>query len=107
MRPGGGGSLARPTSPRPRGGAGARQRRYGMCRDLAEAEAAADEIGLPGVLKAPDRQGQKGLALVREPEELEAAVRLAVGASRSGLCLVEEAVPGPEVTVNAFSVAGR
>ena len=87
--------------------AGVPQPHYAICRDLAEVEAAVAGIGLPCVLKAPDRQGQKGLALVREPSELAAAVDLAVTASRAGLCLVEEAVPGPEVTVNAFSVDGR
>jgi biotin carboxylase len=87
--------------------AGVPQPRWAVCRDLAEAEAAAAEIGLPCVLKAPDRQGQKGLALVQEPHELADAVALAVAASRSGLCLVEEAVEGPELTVNAFSSESR
>jgi biotin carboxylase len=86
---------------------GVPQPRYAVCRDLAEVEEAVRALGLPCVLKAPDRQGQKGLALVREPEELAAAVTLALAASRSGLCLVEEAVDGPEVTVNAFSCDGR
>jgi biotin carboxylase len=87
--------------------AGVPQPRHAVCRDLGEVEEAVRGLGLPCVLKAPDRQGQKGLALVREPEELPAAVTLALSASRSGLCLVEEAVDGPEVTVNAFSTAGR
>jgi len=86
---------------------GVPQPRYRICRDLEEAEAAAAELGPPCVLKAPDRQGQKGLALVQEPDELGRAVALALAASRSGFCLVEEALEGPEVTVNAFSVDGR
>jgi biotin carboxylase len=86
---------------------GVPQPRYAVCRDLAEAEEGARLLGLPCVLKAPDRQGQKGLALVREPEELAAAVSLALSASRSGSCLVEEAVEGPELTVNAFSTGGK
>ncbi len=86
---------------------GVPQPRYAVCGDLEEAQAAVAQIGLPCVLKAPDRQGQKGLALVREPEELAPAVELVLAASRSALCLLEEAVPGPEVTVNAFSVDGR
>ena len=87
--------------------AGVPQPRWAVCRVLAEAEAAVADIGLPCVLKAPDRQGQKGLALVQDPDQLADAVALAVAASRSGLCLVEEAVEGPEVTVNAFSFEGR
>ena len=87
--------------------AGVPQPRSRVCRDLAEATAAVEELGYPCVLKAPDRQGQKGLALVRSPDELPAAVELALAAARTPVCLVEEAVPGQEVTVIAFSTGGR
>jgi biotin carboxylase len=80
--------------------AGVPQPRYAICRDLDEARAAG--IGFPCVVKAPDRQGQKGLSLVAGESELAAAVESAIAASRAGLCLVEELVDGPEVTVNAF-----
>jgi biotin carboxylase len=66
-----------------------------------------DALPLPCVVKPADRQGQKGLTLVVEPDALDEAIAVAVGESRIGLALVEELVPGPEVTVNAFSVAGR
>ena len=71
-------------------------------------EIATDAQGLsvPCVVKPPDRQGQKGLTLVHERSELEAAVELAVAESRVGCALVEELVEGPEVTVNAFSTQG-
>jgi biotin carboxylase len=59
------------------------------------------------VVKAPDRQGQKGLALVRSEDELPAAISWAIEESRSGFAIVEELVEGPEVTVNAFSVRGE
>jgi biotin carboxylase len=62
---------------------------------------------LPCVVKPADRQGQRGLTLVREPDELGEAVALAVSESRSGVALVEELVEGPEVTVNAFSLDGQ
>ncbi len=65
-----------------------------------------EELGFPCVVKPPDRHGRRGLALVRSREELEAAVRAALRASRSGLCLVEELAQGPEVTVTAFSSGG-
>ncbi len=64
------------------------------------------EPAVPCVVKAPDRQGQRGLALVRDAAELPAALAAAEAASRSGAVLVEELVAGPEVTVNAFSVDG-
>jgi biotin carboxylase len=66
----------------------------------------ADGLPLPSVVKPVDRQGQKGLSVVAERTELEEAIARAVHASRTGLALVEELVPGPEVTVNAFSVGG-
>ncbi len=62
---------------------------------------------IPCVVKAPDRQGQRGLTLVRDPGELGAAVEAAVAESRSGSYLAEELVDGPEVTVNAFSFDGE
>jgi biotin carboxylase len=64
------------------------------------------DVPLPCVVKAPDRQGQRGLTLVHRREELADALRTAAGESRSGGVLVEELVAGPEVTVNALSVDG-
>jgi len=61
---------------------------------------------VPCVVKAPDRQGQRGLTLVRDESELPAALATAIAASRNGGFLAEEYVEGPEVTVNAVSVDG-
>ena len=66
-----------------------------------------DGLPVPAVVKAPDRQGQRGLSLVMRRRELAAAVARAFEASRAGVALVEELVEGPEVTVNAFSAGGR
>ena len=57
----------------------------------------------PCVVKVPDRQGQRGLALVTERAELANALAEAAHESRGGAILAEEHVDGPEVTVNAFS----
>ncbi len=67
----------------------------------------ADAFRLPAVVKAPDRQGQRGLSVVREPSGLWPAMVLALSESRSGTALVEELIEGPEVTVNAFSLGGE
>lgn len=64
------------------------------------------KVSGPVVVKAPDRQGQKGLTLVEDPAGLPAAIEIARGAARSGAALVEELVDGPEVTVVGFSVDG-
>lgn len=66
-----------------------------------------DSRVFPCVVKAPDRQGQRGLSLVRKPSELATAVERAIRASRTGAAVIEELVEGPELTVNAFSVDGR
>ncbi len=63
-------------------------------------------LAVPCVVKAPDRQGQRGLAFVRSADELPAAIEEAIAASRNGFCLVEEWIDGPEMTVNAYSVGG-
>ena len=57
-------------------------------------------------MKPVDRQGQKGLAVVSDAAGLAEAIAAAVEVSRNGLALVEELVPGPEITVNAFSAGG-
>ena len=64
------------------------------------------EVDGPVVVKAPDRQGQKGLSYVADRAGLPAAIETARGAARSGLALVEELVDGPEVTVVGFSIGG-
>jgi biotin carboxylase len=60
----------------------------------------------PVVVKAPDRQGQKGLSLVDRAGELPGAIERARSAARSGAALVEELADGPEVTVVGFSSGG-
>ncbi len=65
-----------------------------------------DEPRVPCVVKAPDRQGQRGLTLVLHERDLPAAVATARAASRNGTFIAEEYVPGPEVTVNAVSLDG-
>ncbi len=86
--------------------AGVPHPRHVICATVEEAAGAATGFGYPCVVKAPDRQGQKGLVLVRTEAQLEGAFRLALGESRSNAVLVEELVPGREVTVNAWSRDG-
>ena len=77
------------------------------CRTVEEARAAAQRLGFPLVVKAPDRQGQRGLGLVRNGDELEPAAEEALRASRSSLAILEQYAPGRELTVNAFSFHRR
>jgi biotin carboxylase len=80
---------------------------YEICSGAAEAIKAAERVGFPCVVKAPDRQGQRGLTLVRSADEMKEAVRVALDASRSATLIVEEHVVGSEVTVNGFSSGGH
>lgn len=87
-----------------------RQREAFAAAGIPHARAFAPDdpaLPVPCVVKAPDRQGQRGLTLVRRREELAPALAAAAAESRGGAVLVEELVEGPELTVNAFSSAGR
>ena len=86
--------------------AGVPHARYRACTTLAEAEEAAAELGFPCVVKAPDRQGQKGLARVPDAASLAEAFAHAQAAARGNVVLIEELIRGSEVTVNAFSIGG-
>ncbi len=77
------------------------------CRSADDARTAAAGLGYPCVVKAPDRQGQRGLSVVASPDELDGAAADALEASRSGTFLVEELIDGREVTVNGFSLDGQ
>jgi biotin carboxylase len=87
--------------------AGVPQPAYEICSGAEEAAQAGDRLGYPCVVKAPDRQGQRGLSFVTEARRMASAVEVALDAARSPTLLVEEHVAGREVTVNAFSVGGR
>jgi biotin carboxylase len=77
-----------------------------VARTPDEARGAATRIGFPCVLKPADRQGQVGLSVVDGPAGVVASFTEAAGAARGGAVLVEELVPGRELTVNAFSEGG-
>jgi len=79
---------------------------FRVCTNAADAEQAAAELGLPCVIKPPDRQGQRGLTVVASPEGVTEAFEAALATARGPTVLVEKLVAGPEVTVNAFSVDG-
>jgi biotin carboxylase len=87
--------------------AGVAQPRWATLGQGDGGAAALRSVGLPCVVKAPDRQGQRGLTVVRREDELAAAIEVAREASRGGSVIVEELVEGQEVTVVSFSQRGR
>jgi biotin carboxylase len=78
-----------------------------VCRSLDEVTSAAEELGYPVVIEAPDRSGERGVGLARDRDALAAAAADALAEADGQYCLVEELVGGRVVTVNAFSVGGR
>ena len=87
--------------------AGVPQPRSVVCRTLDEVTRAAETLGFPVVVEAPDRLGERGVGLARDRSALAAAAADALAESRGEYCLVEELVGGDVVTVNAVSIDGR
>jgi biotin carboxylase len=88
-------------------GVGVAQPRSIVCRTMDEVADAAKAIGYPVVVEAPNRAGERAVALAANPKDLAAAAAAALPESRGEYCLVEQFVPGRRVTVNAFSLDGR
>jgi len=87
--------------------AGIPQPRSIVCRSLAEVTRAAEELGYPVVIEAPNRAGERGIGLAPDRDALAAAAADALAEAHGDFCLVEELVGGRVVTVNAFSLHGR
>ncbi len=76
--------------------------RYRLAMSVEEAIAAAQEIGLPVILKPTDNQASRGVTKVNEPSDLPSAALRALAASRSRRIIVEELLFGPECSVESF-----
>jgi biotin carboxylase len=87
--------------------AGIAQPRSIVCRSPEEVLAAADELGYPCVIEAPNRLGERGVGLATDRDAVAAAAADALAEWRGEHCLVEELVGSRLVTVDAFSVGGR
>jgi biotin carboxylase len=68
---------------------------------------AVDAIGLPVVIKPVDRSGARGVFLARDHSRLEEFYALALSESFSGRVMVEEYVPGPQISTETIMSAGR
>lgn len=79
---------------------------YCVCASVTDAEDAVAELGLPCVMKPPDRQGQRGLSVVASAEDVAQGFDTALEAARGPTVLVERLVRGPELTVNGITIAG-
>jgi carbamoyl-phosphate synthase large subunit len=89
--------------------AGIRQPRFRLCRTLDEAQAAANELGVPLFFKPVDGQSSRGVGrlAVSEAASVAGAFARATAASRSGQAIFETCVEGTECTVEGFVADGR
>jgi biotin carboxylase len=86
--------------------AGLAQVRYAACRDLTEGQAFLESVGGPIIVKPILGTASDGVSRVDGPDQLAAAFALAGQARSFGGVLCEELVPGPEVSVEGYSVDG-
>lgn len=86
--------------------AGVPQPRYAVTANEAEAIDAAQRIGFPCVVKAPDSSGSRGVVKARGAGDVAGAYAEARRYSRIGLVLVEEFIAGFETGAQAFSLDG-
>jgi hypothetical protein len=73
---------------------GLQHQRYGVFRSdrIDEAAAFVVDFGVTAVIKPVDSSGSKGVSVVRESAEIEAALAYAFSESRSGEIIIEEHV---------------
>lgn len=77
------------------------------CRSLADARAAAERVGFPAVVKPADSAGSRGVSFVDGEAQLDGAFEQARTFATNGTVLVEEYMPGVELSVEAFMAGGR
>lgn len=78
--------------------------KYRLATSSEEAMIAAQDIGLPVVIKPTDNQSSRGVTKVSDIALLPDAVRRAASASQSGRIIVEELMVGVESSVESFVI---
>jgi biotin carboxylase len=89
------------------GAAGVPSPRSMACSRVAEALAAAEQIGFPLVVKPADSAGSRGVSLVKNAGALAPAFAEAQKYATAGVVLVETFMAGVEMSVEGFMVGGR
>lgn len=84
------------------GDAGLKQPLYNVCAELAQAHAAASDIGYPVVVKPIDSRGGLGVRFVHDAADLGDAFDNAVAHALSGLILVEDFIDGTQFVVDGY-----
>lgn len=81
--------------------------KFKKVHNLDEVYAAADEIGLPVVVKRVDSSGSRGITIVKEKEGLAQAFEDAISRSYKDYALVEEMLGGTEIGVDGVVQNGK
>jgi carbamoyl-phosphate synthase large subunit len=80
---------------------------FRLAASPAEARRAAADLGFPLVVKPVDNQSSRGVTRVDGPDSLEQAFLAAREFTRSQSVLLEQFLPGTEVTVEGFCWEGK
>ena len=83
------------------------QPRFAAVRTLAEARAAAESVGFPGILKPADSGGQRGLFRVDSYDDLERHLHAALAESALGEAILESFHEALELNGLAVARGGR
>lgn len=65
------------------------------------------DIAFPVIVKPSDRSGSRGVARVDKPDQLEAALKVALAESITGRAVVEEFIEGTEISIESISYDGN
>jgi biotin carboxylase len=87
--------------------AGVLQPRYAAARDIHEAHAALETVGLPAVLKPADSGGQRGVFRLEGRDDLDAHLHGALAESPTGEAILESYHEGLELNGLAIARAGK
>ncbi|MGK5093309.1 ATP-grasp domain-containing protein [Deltaproteobacteria bacterium TL4] len=87
--------------------AGLAQPKFKIIQHPEELHTAAQSLNWPIVIKPVDNSGSRGVAVVKNKNELESLYQTAYRQSKKGLVLIEEFMEGTELTVEGFSVKGQ
>jgi biotin carboxylase len=88
--------------------AGLRQPRFHACRSQEQVADAAGQIGFPCLIKPADSGGSgRGVIIINRPGETAEGFAFALPHARNGVVLVEEFIPGVELTVEGLCCRGR
>ncbi|MBE6730911.1 MAG: ATP-grasp domain-containing protein [Ruminococcaceae bacterium] len=78
---------------------------YYVVQSLSEVD--IDKLSYPMIMKPSDSQGQRGIFLVNNAEEIKTNFEMAKKYSRKGNVIIEKYVNGPELSVNVYMVEGK